>query len=172
MQTLEDISLFKLYQQVLVRQSALIHSMPTGDDWYLKVINMSSNFAETIWDISYIDGSAKLRLTRFLSSLWNHLEEYGELRSDIMQIEVSEGVLRKGDFTVIEVNKGIIRNCLHEEFVERRGEQYKLLFIDSEGPYEADVTEPHKSSNSEHWQRLINRMIGTGLSLPRRFVAA
>ena len=172
MQTIDNISLFDFYQQTLVRKSALIHAMPTGNDWYLKLINMSSNFSETIWDISYIDGVAHLKLTRFLSSLWSHLEQYGELRSDILQYEVSEGELRTSDFTVTEVNRGIVRNCLHHKFNEREGEQYKLLFIDSDGPYEADITNPHQQENTEHWQRLINRMIGTGLSLPRRFVAA
>ena len=146
--------------------------MPSGNDWYLKVINMSANYAETIWDISYIDGHATLRLTRFLSSLWNHIEQFGDSQNDKINMEVSEGALRDNDFTVLEVNNGIVRNCLHYEFEERGGEQYKLLFLDREGAYEADITEPHKNTNAEHWQRLINRLVGTGLSLPRRFVAA
>jgi hypothetical protein len=148
--------------------------MPKEGEWYLKVIHMPANYAETIWDLSYVDGKTYLKLTRFLSSLWLTINKPDFIHSNqqSIQIEVSEGEIRENDFTVREINLGIARNCIHETFKQREGDQYKLLFLDSDSPYEADITEPYKREDTEHWQRLINRLIGTGLSLPRRYVAA
>ena len=173
MQPFVDSKLFSKYQEILVLQSSCIRALPTGQDWYLKVIHMPKNYAETIWDISFVKNQAQLQLTRYLSSLWTALNNSSDSRPLIHpRMEVSEGNLSLHDFSILEVKKGIARNCIHQSFEKKEEDQYKILFFDQNGPYEADITAPYQRKDCEEWQRLLNRLIGSGLSIPRRFVAA
>mgnify|MGYP006088906853 CR=1 FL=1 len=164
----------EIYNDIVTAYSVKMDENPGFGNWHLKVAHFPVRFPETVWDISYKCGLAIITVTRCLTSVKKQLDLSVNLNQPFagVPIEISKGELPAIDYTVIEVGLGIIHGCQNEPQDIEDVEHYKLSFIEGPDRYDATIYDPYSRDDTEEWQRLVNRIIGSGLSVPRRFAAA
>ena len=145
-----------------------------SDAWAFRLIHLPVLGPETVWDFTNAHGRTFVSVTRFLESLrarWESLGHPVEI-VDGTPIEISQSELPSFEPIIREIEKGIIWGC--RQGLENRldADHYFLWFQNNAGYSRiAAITNPFSQPHAESWQRLINRVIGSGLLPPRRFVA-
>lgn len=147
---------------------------PGLEDWALRLIHLPVHGPETVWDFTSEHGRSFVSVTRFLEPLRERWEQLGhpvEFAGRIPK-EISQSELPSCEPIIREITKGIIWGC--RQGLENRldADHYFLWFQNNVGYSRvAAITNPFSQPHTESWQRLINRVIGSGLLPPRRFVA-
>jgi hypothetical protein len=134
-------------------------------DWFLRVIHLPENKAESVWDIRFEKGVGQIQLISFQASARKALAE-----SDAM-VGTERGVasLPENEPLILEIQNGICHECQNFEDEKPGGDVYILHFQHGDIPHQAFARNPRLSDleNAEPWQRLLNRLVGSALLVQR-----
>lgn len=140
-------------------------SMNSGS-WFLRLIHFPENRPEVSWDVVYAGGVGKITQTRF-STLTRDLNDRA-IDSASVSIERGEVELLDSEPLIVEVNSGICWRCISlpagtfDDF-------YFLYYCDGQRIHKALAhnIRTSESEDIEPWRRLVNRVSGSALLIPR-----
>ena len=136
-----------------------LQSSTVPGDWFMRIIHLPDDKPETAWDVHFNEGAAQIHLIRFQASARKALQESGNM------VERGMAGLPGNEPLVFEVQNGICHEC--EGFCDETpgGDVYFLHFLHGRESHQAFARNPRGSDHAmaEPWQRLINRVTGSGL---------
>ena len=153
------------FQNIFTNLPSIPDSTGTGS-WFLRLIHFPVNRPEIVWDTEFAGGAARITQTKFSQSASEAMKSStGAVALEMGQVELSqnEGLLQ-------EVSNGL---CLQCETVMSDESNVDFYFL-----YYCSGSQIHKSfaqnilsmdtPEAEPWHRLINRVKGSALLIPRK----
>ena len=154
----------KHFQNVCANLPPLPNSTGSGS-WFLRLIHFPVDRPEIVWDVESAGGAARITQTRFSKAA----SEAMKSSSGAVAMERGQVELALNEGLILEVNNGICSQC---ETVLSDNDSADLYFL-----YHCSGSQIHKAfaqdilstddSHAEVWQRLINRVKGSALLIPR-----
>ncbi len=134
-------------------------------NWFMRILHFPDDKPETAWDVHFNEGVAQIHLIRFQASAREALQ----VSSDQVPTERGMTELPENEPLVLEVQNGLCHAC--ESFGDETPgvDVYFLHFLHGHESHQAFACNPRGASNAkaEPWQRLINRITGSGLLVQR-----
>ena len=139
-------------------------------DWILRVVHFPEAKPEIAWDVSYANGAAEILQVWFEQSAKQALAK-SEPSSNV-PTEIGKAALPESEALITEVQNGLCHQCCNFQDTEPGGDAYALHFQHGGEVHTAHACNPRHSSSeaAEPWQRLLTRLIGSALMVPRRYM--
>lgn len=146
--------------------SKYLPSLPTSTNsgsWFLRLTHFPENRPEIAWDVEYAGGVGKITQTRF-SAQTRNLDDNASIAFERGEVELLES-----EPLIAEVNSGICWRCI--SLPEGSFEDFHFLYYCDQQRVHKALAQDIRTSESEDiepWRRLVNRVSGSALLIPRQ----
>ena len=134
--------------------------------WFMRLVYFPpGDNPEMAWDVHSSDGIAHVHLFRFQASARHALED----ARGMVSTERGKARLPENEPLVLEVQKGLCLECQNFGDNTPAEDIYFLYFQHGQQSHQSYACNPRHSDHdlAEPWQRLINRVTGSGLLVQR-----
>ena len=139
---------------------------PKSGKFLFRLVRFPLRGTDTVLDLVDYRNRVLLRVTRMLKSPRNLL--LSNSKNQIIPVEISSEYISKDEYLITEL-PNITSSNLPESLEDiENGNHYFIFFTDSETYTASGITNPYQKSDTELWQRLINRSYGLEHRVPRR----
>lgn len=134
--------------------------------WFLRLIHFPKERPEIAWDVEYAGGVGRISQIRFSTQTRGVQQQV--LDSSKVSIEKGDAQLLDSEPLLVEVNAGICWRCINVK-VSQFKDYHFLYFCDGDRIHKAfaENVRTSVSEDVEPWRRLINRVSGSALLIPR-----
>jgi len=149
------------------RVSNFLPALPTSmnaGSWFLRLIHFPANRPEVAWDVEYAGGVGKITQTRF-SAQTRNINDNASIAFERGEVELLES-----EPLIVEVNSGICWRCI--SLPDGSFEDFHFLYYCDQQRVHKALAQDIRTSESEDiepWRRLVNRVSGSALLIPRKY---
>ena len=159
---------FYLEEKASELSASLFMPHPYSGKISFRLSRFHENSCETIIDIYQSGTRLMIQVTRFLTSLRKVLGNLNFQDKLLVKREISYANLDCTDPMVREMSFNSFSSLPNQLEDTNKGDHFFLFFTDSKDCIVRSTTNPYQKSDTEGWQRIINRSFGTEHVPPRR----
>ena len=164
---LRSVSLVPDFMEEQFRKvSSFLVTIPrttNAGSWFLRLVHFPEGHPEVVWDIEYAGRVGRITKSKFS-------QQVRDIVSQISTIYVENGVaeLEETEPLIVEVNSGLCWQCT-DIVGDLKQDVYFLYYCEGTKIHKvlAENIRKSESAEIEPWRRLINRITGSALLIPR-----